>query len=170
MTVTLLFKNDLPADFDLWQKLAAGLVGCSKELGVGSPYLERFESLKNELDAMEADNGGKDVAPEIYADAVIKADADIIAWSRSQDLPENVKELFKRYDASIRHRRPSDQIDSIKSRLEWLKDDLDKDEDAIDDVQNDISATRSELRDMEKEIDKLRDMYAALFDKESDNE
>lgn len=168
MSATLLFKNDLPADFDLWQKIAAGLVSCSKELDVGSPYLERFECLKKELDAMEANVGDKDVAPEIYADAVIKADAAIIAWSRSQDLPENVKELFKRYNASIKSRRPSDQIDSIESRLEWLKDDLDKDEDALDDVQSDIRATRSELRDIEKEIDKLRNMYAALFDEERD--
>lgn len=170
-----LFKNNLPADFELWKKLAIGLVECSKELQVDGQYLERFEKFKEDLKYIKTKfNDGLNIAPELditpdmYAETVAALDADIDRMINLPGAPDNVKELLKRYEASIKNYRPSEIIDGLRSQLEWIKGSLSQTEDLINDAQNDLDGAQDDIDEVEEKLDKLAELYNECFDNEED--
>lgn len=163
-----LFKNDLPVDFDLWGKLATGLVECSKELQVNGQILERFEKFKEDLNYIKTSfNTGVipdlTITPDMYAETVATLDADIDRMADSPETPDNVKELLKRYYCSIKNYRPSTMIDSLRSQLELVKESLSQTEDLINDAQNDLDGAQDDINEIEEKLDKLATLYDDFF-------
>lgn len=164
-----LFKHDLPEDFDLWTKLAEGLVSCSNDLQVDGQYLERFEQFKKDINCIKTKFIDEAITPDKYAETVAALDADIDRMANFPGLPENVKELLKRYECSISRHRPSDIIENLRSQLEWLRDSVSKAQDDIDDAQDDIDGAQDDIKELEKKLDKAESLYNEFFNEEEGN-
>ena len=154
----LFWQKDLPTDLELWQKIAKGLVGALKDKDVDYYYVNQAEHFKATLALFPTAS-----ALDVYAEVVLKANAQVYGWRDAEATPENVKEVCCLYASTVGSFRPSAKLEELRAKIRSLREDLEDAqgdlvslEDDLDGIKDDIDETREELEGFIKKFQTVK--------------
>ena len=113
------WQRDLPTKFELWQKIAKGLVDALKAKSVDIYYVNQAEHFRSTLTLLPAAS-----ALRAYAEVVLKEVAQIDGWSKAEATPDDVKEICRHFNATVKAYAPSTVLNNLRDKIESLRDDI----------------------------------------------
>ncbi len=147
---TVFWSRDLPTKFETWQKIAKGLVDALKAKNVDLFYVNQAEHFRSTLTLLPAAS-----ALSVYAEVVLKEVAQIDGWSKAEATPDDVKEICRQFNATVKAYAPSTVLNNLRDRIRYLKEDVSRIEDQYDSLENEIDDVKDELNETGEKLEKF---------------
>lgn len=154
---TTFLQRDLPTDFDVWQKIAGGLVDALKKENVDMFYINQAEHFRSTLTLLPAAS-----ALNVYAEPVLKADAQIRNWGKADATPDDVREICEQYEQTVAAYSPSRKIRRLFVILDELRNDLAKLQRNLDDVADEIDGIADDANELKENVAEFKRLFKEI--------